>query len=145
MEEHKWKLWVAIAIVVFAYLPLLGQDQGSVKLDEEEESYGWANGVYYLHRDRQARVDLLHGMHQGISLLFGEGRISQEVYESYNLSGFRFGDFVDQIDKLYQDKANLRIPIAYAYLYALRRARGDSPQEIEEWLAAQRRRFLKRQ
>jgi hypothetical protein len=60
------------------------------------------------------------------------------------LKGFRFGDLKEQVDKLYQDKANIRIPISYAYVYAIRRARGDSPYEIDNFLAQLRKRFLKR-
>jgi hypothetical protein len=126
------------ALIMLICLPAMGQEE------EEDRSYGRPNGRFYLKRDDQARIDLLYGIEQGISLLVDEEAISKETMDRYTLKGFRFGDLKEQVDKLYQDKANIRIPISYAYVYAIRRARGDSPYEIDNFLAQLRKRFLKR-
>lgn len=132
------RLYGLLLLSAMIVLPAPGQqDQNS-----EAESYGRPNGVYYLSRDAQARVDILYGIEQGIISLLDEGFISKDIANRYTIKGFRFSDIKDQVDKLYEDKANLRIPIAYGYLYAIKRARGDSPREIENFLAELRQRFL---
>jgi len=128
----------AVALLMLICVPAIGQDK------DEDKSFGRPNGRFYLKRDSQARIDLLHGIEQGIGLLVDEKAISEETMDRYTVRGFRFRDLKDQVDKLYQDKANMRIPISYAYVYAIRRARGDPPSEIEDFLAQLRKRFLKR-
>jgi len=129
---------VAVALIMLICAPAMGQDE------DEDVSYGRPNGRFYLKRNDQARIDLLYGIEQGIGLLVDERAISKETADRYTVRGFRFGDLKEQVDKLYQDKANIRIPISYAYVYAIRRARGDSPHEIDDFLAKLRNRFLQR-
>ena len=128
---------VVVALVMLICLPAMGQEE------DENRSYGRPNGRFYLNRDNQGRIDLLYGIEQGIGLLVDEKVISKETMDRYTVGGFRFGDLKEQVDTLYQDKANIRIPISYAYVYAIRRARGDSPRAIEDLLAELRKRFLK--
>jgi hypothetical protein len=129
---------VAVALVILVCVPAIGQNE------DEDLSYGRPNGRLYLKRNNQARIDLLYGIELGISLLVDEKAIPEETMDRYTVRGFRFGDLKDQVDKLYEDKANIRIPISYAYVYAIRRARGDPPHEIEDFLAQLRKRFLKK-
>jgi len=134
----KRQVSVAIALIMLICVPVIGQEE------DEDKSYGRPNGRFYLKRDDQARIDLLYGIEQGIGLLVDENAISKETMDRYTVRGFRFSDLKDQVDKLYQDKANIRIPISYAYVYAIRRARGDHPREIEDFLSQLRKRFLKK-
>jgi hypothetical protein len=134
----KKEVSVAVALVMLICVAAIGQ------VTDEDMSYGRPNGRFYLKRHAQARIDLLYGIEQGIMLLGDENLISRETIDRYGLKGFLFSDFMDQMDRLYQDKANIRIPISYAYVYAVRRLRGDPPQEIEDFLAQQRKRFLQR-
>jgi hypothetical protein len=128
----------AVAVVMLICVPTIGQDE------DEDLSFGRPNGRFYLKRDSQARIDLLYGIEQGISLLVDENAISQETMDRYTVRGFRFSDLKDQVDKFYQDKANIRIPIHYAYVYAIRRGRGDPPHGLEDFLAQLRKRFVKK-
>src|SRR4030042_4623398 len=105
---------VVIAILMFIFVPVIGQDE------DDDKSYGRPNGRWYLKRDDQARIDLLYGIELGICLLVDENAISTKTADHYTVRGFRFGDLKNQVDKLYEDKANIRIPISYAYMYAIR-------------------------
>ena len=127
-----------VVLIMLICLPAMGQEE------DEDRSYGKPNGRFYLKRNDQARIDLLYGIEQGIFLLVDENAISQETMDRYAVKGFRFSELKEQVDKLYQDTANLRIPISYAYVYAIRRARGDSPHDIDDFVAQLRKRFLKR-
>ena len=134
-------------VIFLILLPLLAFSQDEQRRrgqPDEELSYGRPNGNYYLGLYPQERKDFLYGIEQGIALLRDEKLISQTITESYMIKGFSFEYLAVQIDNLYADKANLRIPIAYGYLYAIRKSRGDSPKELEDFLAGLRERFQKR-
>ncbi len=142
------KLNLAVTAVVFLTLtsPLAfsqGEQQTRVQADEEL-SYGRPNGNYYLALYPQERRDFLYGVEQGIALLADEKLIPQAIMQSYTIRGFSFDYLALQIDGLYANKDNIRIPVAYGYLYAIRKSRGDSPKEIESFLAELRKRFQKR-
>lgn len=137
MNNRRRVLVSALFLLVF-FVP------ATCQIEDEQESFGRPNGKFYLKRDDEARIDMLYGIEQGIAFLADEGVISKESMDRYMIKGFRFSDLKEQVDQLYGDKANIRIPISYAYYYAIRKSRGDSPSDIEDWLARLRRRSLKK-
>ncbi len=58
-----------------------------------------------------------------------------------SLGGVRFSDLVKQIDKFYADTANLRVPVIEAYVYAIKKMKGSSPQQLAQDEASLRRTY----
>lgn len=144
MSKSHPMIATVIIPILFAHLALSQDEQRKQGPPDEGLSYGRPNGIYYLGLLPQERMDFLYGIEQGIALLSDEKVISQTAKESYMIKGFSFEYLALQLANLYADKMNLRIPIAYGYLYAIRKSRGDSPKELEDFLAGLRKRFLKR-
>ncbi len=134
----KPNLRVTAMILVLILLPLLAFSQPP----DETKSHGLPNGNYYLALDVRGKRTFLSGIENGITLLADEGGISHTVARNY-LAG-DLGGLANQIGRFYADKANLRIPIGYAYLYAIRISRGDPPMELKNFLAELRKRFPQR-
>jgi hypothetical protein len=73
-----------------------------------------------------------------------DARVKQAIRrtnERLSISGFRFFDLVEQVDKFYSDSTNLRIPFVEAYAYVIRKIRGDSLQQLSEFEVRLRRTY----
>ncbi len=159
----KNKSIVAYTMAVFA---LLGQQAGLCLAAEDEArtkelivvvphskaiTYSWENGRNWNDYDMQSKINFLYGIEQGALLLTRElanaepkqidsEKILQKV-ESLTISGFKFSDLVKQIDLFYGDSANVRIPIVDAYMHALKKLRGGTTGQLEDELAALRKKY----
>jgi hypothetical protein len=54
-------------------------------------------------------------------------------------SGFTYGELTQMIDEFYRDRSNIIIPIAVAYVYSVKKAKGEAPDSLENYLAKLRR------
>jgi hypothetical protein len=53
--------------------------------------------------------------------------------------GYVAGDYVKMLDEFYREPANVRVPIVYAYNYALKKLAGMSAKELSEMEATMRK------
>jgi hypothetical protein len=112
--------------------------------------YVRANGRYWKSLAHQSKIMLLYGYEEGVTLLVRETSVkakadvatgTQQVAASLMISGFRFSDLVDQVDELYADTANVRIPVIDAYVYCLLKMRGATKQQLEDVVVRLRRKY----
>jgi len=59
--------------------------------------------------------------------------ILDRTANSLTIKGFRMSDIVSQIDAFYRDSANVRVPIADAYQYAMRKMKGEGASALEKY------------
>ena len=62
----------------------------------------------------------------------------QNIKELY-VKGATVAEKSGQIDLFYADTANVRIPLLEAYVFGIKRIKGEDPQEIEREVASLRR------
>ena len=86
----------------------------------------------------------VEGIENGMMLLLRESypklsapdRVVLEAeIKELTISGFRMSDVVQQIDDLYADSSNIRIPMADAYEYAMKKMHGANPRELGDYAA----------
>ena len=61
--------------------------------------------------------------------------------DKLSIKGFRYSDLVQQVDMVYADSSNLRIPIVEAYRYILKKLRGASPETLANEIAKLRKSY----
>jgi hypothetical protein len=116
--------------------------------------YASSNGRYWNVLKRQAKITFLHGIEEGFSLLelhlyesnFDPNTlksIADIIQHDLLVSGLRFSDLVDQVDKFYTDSLNLQVPIMEAYRYAIKKLRGAPQTELDQMSAAMRKAISK--
>lgn len=121
-----------VTLLIFWASPVTVQGQ---RIDNDDFTLGRTNGRGYLKLDMQARVALLAGIDDGMVFLADEGIVPIEKVNRYTVPGFYVSDFATQLNAFYKDTANIRIPVTYAYNYAARKSKGESPRDLENFLA----------
>lgn len=111
------------------------------------------NGKAWARLDRQSRIMYLVGIETGAGLLIAEmdsvrsekanARAAYPAMERLMIKGFRFSDIVEEIDRLYQQASNRRIPIVEAYRYVLKKFKGASPGDLASSESALRMKYNK--
>jgi hypothetical protein len=104
----------------------------------DEYTDGWYNGRYWKTLDLQRKIDCLRGIDTGMFLMANElfkqnlgEREKTFVYsalDSLIVPGFKVSEFAKAMDKFYADDADVKIAVAYAYLWVLRDFRGENPE-----------------
>jgi len=107
----------------------------------DEYTDGWYNGRHWKTLDLQRKVDLLTGIDTGMFLMANElskqniGKREKEfvgsALDSLIVPGFKVTEFAKAIDKFYANDADVKIAVAYAYLYVLRDFRGETPESLQ--------------
>lgn len=138
-------IFMICAITLFSSISLFSQPS-----EEETCTQGWSNGKAWEIFDHQSKINFLVGIESGINLIGNElaiiGALEEEnktyaLIKSFTIKGFRFSDIVQQIDSFYQDRSNIRIPIAYAYAFIVRKMSGDNPEDMDTYVSNLRRRW----
>jgi len=154
----KTKIVVVILAAIATFIGLRALPQDAEEQEREHKTvvyvgtngYVRANGRYWKQLNQQSKIALLYGYEEGVTMLVRETRLkakpdvatkTEEVAASLMISGFRFSDFVKQVDELYDDTANVRIPVIDAYVYALLKIRGATKQKLEDHVATLRRKY----
>jgi hypothetical protein len=107
----------------------------------DEYTDGWYNGRYWKTLDLQRKIDLLTGINTGMFLMANElfkqniGKREKQfvdsALDSLIVPGFKVSEFAKAIDKFYANDADVRIALAYAYLWVLRDFRGENPEILQ--------------
>lgn len=87
------------------------------------------NGRAWQTLDSQSRMTYINGIYEGLVLARREGLDWERLKRP---SGFRMSDLVQQIDKFYSDSANLRIPVIEAYVWIIKKLKGDSSKDLAD-------------
>lgn len=133
---------VIALVLVFLLAPFLKAEdsEGETVFKTDILSASTINGKAWASLDGQSRVMYLNGIEDGLVLLIAEmdsvrsekenARAAYSAAERLMIKGFRFSDIVQEIDQLYQQASNRRIPVIEAYRYALEKFKGASPGQL---------------
>lgn len=130
-------------IIILFFLILNSTISAQINSSDKEEDYytkGWPNGKYWESLKNQEKIDFLNGLETGIALCRNLSNNSS-VFDDLLITGFRMSDFSSEIDLLYTQHANIRIAIAYAYSYVIKKMKGELPQELDNYLVWLRKTF----
>jgi len=106
------------------------------------ETGGVLNGRYWEALSYPAKLAYLYGFRQGVLVgvaQLGGGKTFSpkmaEVINSFQAAGFTYDDHVKELDRLYADRENIRIPIGQALQYCAIKLRGRSTKaQLEQLL-----------
>jgi hypothetical protein len=152
------KTWVICLAFLFLAVPLHNgaqqergdetQTRGAVA---DHGKYLWYNGKAWGVLNSQSKTMYVDGIMEGMLLLLREtsarlsptdrATLEAETTKKLMANGFRPGDVTAQIDSFYADSSNLRIPMADAYEYAMKKMHGSSARELEDYAAALRKTY----
>jgi hypothetical protein len=136
-----------VLLLSFICLFTLAQAGGQQINADDLYTDGILNGRASKTLDGLGKTLFIQGVRGGIGLAGraakSAGIDSDEQFRKQlmKMMGGRTDDLTEQINDVYKDSANVRIPIPHALEYALRKIDGVSPRELEDHLAALRREF----
>src|SRR5262245_53999056 len=100
------------------------------KTEHDMITYSAGNGRVWKLFDAQTKIMYIQGIEEGMYLLMlqmDDDNISRALLsvtfqegKKLTISGFRFGDLADQVDFVYSDSSNLRIPVMEVYRHILK-------------------------
>lgn len=140
-------LFISIMIIlsILPY-PVISSDTGTLIIEGnvgEEYTGGWINGRYWEELNLQNKILLLEGINYGIFFMTNEllgsainsdgKKIVTSKTDYIITSGFKVSEFVKEIDKFYSDKTVIKVPVPYAYVYILKKFRGEDAKLVEDY------------
>ena len=99
---------------------------------DEFETKGMYNGKVWETLILQEKNLYLTGVEEGIALAHNFSGFSFKI-EELTVKGFRMSDLASEIDLFYEQRANIRIPISYAYRYVIKKIKGITINELDEY------------
>ena len=96
----------------------------------------------------QQKLMYTQGIKEGLQIAtsYLDGEERKRVLEAVQAKGFSPRDYVKELDVLYQDGENLRIPITTAYMWVNLKLKGEvSKQELQRKLLELRKQLPKSQ
>lgn len=125
---------ILILTFLFICLPKTSIAQQDPVTDESELlTKGWSNGKFWETLNIQEKIYFMVGLEEGLALAKNNvGEVSD--YDELIIEGYRMSDFTNEIDFFYADSININIPIAFAYHYVIKKKRGKSADELEEYV-----------
>jgi len=126
---------IFILVLVYNYLPAQ---------QETDELYtkGWRNGKYWEELNFQEKIYYITGLEDGIALAdYFTGDSS--IHDEFTVKGFRMSDLVKESDLFYEQRANIKIPIAFAYHYVISKIKGQPTTELDDIVVRLRKTFNK--
>jgi len=145
---------VSLILLVSSTVLFTTTSTAQTQIDEEDlVTRGWSNGRAWEMFSAQEKNNFLTGIEAGVALLYGElksqttwqilGSSLDNVVEDLTIRGFRFSDIVQQVDEFYDDRSNIRIPIAYSYFLVMKKMHGAAPTEVDKYASELRRTWNK--
>ena len=140
-------LVASLSVIVFL-APAVPSLSPQREADSEEwKTKGWPNGRTWDRFEMQGKINYLSGMEIGLHLYDAElglrdpacERQSKKLIDDLTIAGFRFSELAEQVNGFYMDRANVRIPIAYAYVYTIKKMSGVGPRDLEAYAAGLRK------
>lgn len=130
-----------LLILVLSYSCLFAQENSNTNQNEDEfKTRGWDNGKMWESMAYQEKIIYLNGIETGWVLAKQYIGNSPE-FEKLLITGFRPSDLVDEIDLFYKERANIRIAIGYVYSYVIRKMKGATATELDDYIVWLRKTF----
>lgn len=135
------KILNAILIILFLFTgSAISQIQ---KADNEEfYTYGYSNGKLWETFNKQEKILVLMGTEEGIAFV-SEWTENNKPYEELSIQGFRMSDIVSEVDLFYSQRANIRVTVVAAYSYVIKKMKGATVKELDEYAASLRKKYNK--
>jgi hypothetical protein len=146
---------VPALVLVLLFTPFLTAEESEDETVFETDLFRTSlmNGKPWARLNPQSRVMYLVGIQEGAALLIaemdsvrsekGNARAAYPAMERLTIKGFRFSEIVEEIDRLYQQASNRRIPVIEAYRFVLKKFKGASPGDLASSEAALRMKYNK--
>lgn len=144
-ERKKMKRILATSIfalsITVAVLAQEEKDQTRTIVPIDRVGFVVSNGKAWQKLDLQSRIIYLMGIEEGLRLAVLDAsrnestqtkEAAKKVADRLSISGFKFSDLTQQVNKFYSDSANLRVPVIEVYAYVIRKMKGDSAQQLSE-------------
>jgi hypothetical protein len=129
------------ALFVTALL-VLAPGRTSAQLPADYRTQGWPNGRYWEFMQTQlSNVHFLNGLESGVGLAVAVSGAPRDVREGLLIVGFQMADIVNEIDRFYSERADMRVPVAHAYSYVVRKMKGEGARALEDYASDLRRQF----
>jgi hypothetical protein len=119
--------------------------------EEEAFTRGWPNGRYWEKLDEEGKKFCIYSVSSGVILVLDKiegadiGREARErirpIENVINHRRFSDGDVAEHVTAFYYDRSNMGIPIAYAYMYAGKKLRGERQRNLDEFTSSLRKRW----
>jgi len=96
------------------------------------------NGRLWNRLALQSKIMLLYGIQSGVALgaaVSGNTSIIPEL----SVEGFRFSEVAAEVDAFYRERANIKVPVPFAYHFVVKKMKGASPAELSSFAAQLRR------
>lgn len=155
MSTIRIALMTIVFVFLLAPLSLIAEDEeeGNTKLTTDFFVCSMMNGKSYIELDPQSRIMYLSGIEDGAVLLIAEmdsvknekqtARAALPALKRLTISGFKFSDIMEEVNRFYEQASNRRIPVVDAYRYVLKKFRGASPEELASTQSALRKQYNK--
>ena len=124
-----------LILTLLAVLPLLTDDNG------DQKTSGLLNGRAWATLSRLAKDAYLAGLMDGVSTTTRTLKASEQPPELTLSGNFVLLEVARQIDLFYADPAHLSIPIVWAFTYVVKKSRGATATELEDYLASLKKQF----
>ncbi len=153
MYSTKTLMIVAFTAMLTASVSIVAveRDELSSKIKILDSDLSAINGVAWRTLDVQSRIMYLNGLEHGANLVIIEMEDSQSERESVHslipavnritISGYRYSDIVEEVDKFYEQASNRRVPVMETYRYVASKFRGASPSELESLQSSLRKKY----
>jgi len=125
----------AFILIIFVALPLMAGE------DSDQKTSGLLNGRAWATLSRLAKDAYLAGLMDGVFITTRTLKAEQQPPE-FTLSGnLGLLEVARQIDLFYADPSHLPIPILWSFTYVVKKSRGVTPTELDEYLASLKKQF----
>ena len=124
-----------VILTLFAGLPLLAGDEN------DQKTSGLLNGRAWATLSRLAKDAYLAGLMDGVFIATKTLKAEQQPPE-FTLSGnLALLEVARQIDLFYADPSHLPIPILWSFTYVVKKSRGATTAELDDYVASLRKQF----
>jgi hypothetical protein len=133
-----------VLLLVFYFFPVPAHSQ---ETPTKEETAGRPNGRLWQNLDEQKRILFLWGIDAGLQLCCDQTRAPHQGKWKYDPQckeliarpALMYSDWAQEITAFYKEKSNIRIPIQFAYMYAVSKAQGVKPEDLSTYASELRR------
>ena len=134
MKRHRIIIFTVI-FTLCAVLPLLAGDVN------DQKTSGLLNGRAWATLSRLAKDAYLAGLMDGVSTTTRTLKAVEQPAELTLSGNLALLEVARQIDLFYADPAHLPIPIVWAFTYVVKKSRGATATELEDYVASLRKQF----
>ena len=125
-----------VILTLFAVLPLLASDEN------DQKTSGLLNGRAWATLTRLAKDAYLAGLMDGVYFTTKTLKAEQQPPDLTLSGNLALLEVARQIDLLYADPSHLSIPILWSFTYVVKKSRGATATELDDYVASLRKQFI---